>query len=354
MRNSISIFVLLLSSFAAFGQFSGQKDTLRFAPDSSYSRAIMRFKKDQLIFGTSKSGIIRYNEKNNYVSTVQPRDPNGEFRDLITVGSNNISGMVSGQNGIIVKNTMSCFVPSIQEEGVFFDDIVVYKKFLLILGDPVNDHFFLKARPLELQMAYELSPQIPTIKNQPEEACYAASGTTAQLVGKSDYVFVSGGKESARFHRFDLTDSTTYFVRDLPMVKGEGAGPFSVCFTDENHGVIVGGNYLQPKDSSGTCVYTEDGGKTWLRSTISPNGYRSCVTGKKNELFSCGTTGIDYSSDGGKTWTLFDTGNYCALLLEKRHLYATTNKGVCIRYTFPKRSKHRSELRWIDTRNKKF
>lgn len=337
MRNSISIIVLTISSFTAFSQIYTQKDSLRFAPDSSYSRAIMRFKNDQLIFGTSKSGIIRYNEKTNYVSTVQFRDPNGEFRDLIVIGSNNICGMVSGENGVIVQNAKSCLVPSIQHEGVFYDDILVYKKFLVILGDPVNNHFFLKASSLDVQLAYELSPQIPTIKNQPNEACYAASGTTAQLVGKSDYVFVSGGKESARFHRFDLKDSSTYFVRDLPMVKGEGAGPFSVCFTDKNHGVIVGGNYLQPKDTSGTCVYTEDGGKTWLKALVSPNGYRSCVTGSKKLLFSCGTTGIDFSTDGGKTWTKFDSGNYCALLLENNHLYATTNKGVCIRYALPKK-----------------
>lgn len=348
MRNSISIFVLIISSLTAFSQYQGQKDTLRFAPDSSYSRAIIRFNKTDLIFGTSKSGVIRYNEKTHYASSIFARNSNGEFRDLVVSGQH-IYGMVSGNHGEIElfgsikqKPPIDYHMPvSIRDSSIFYDDILVYKKFLLILGDPVDNHFFLKASPLDLQLAYELSPQIPLIKNQPDEACYAASGTTARLVGKSDYVFVSGGKQSARFHRFDLRDSTTYFVRDLPMVKGEGAGPFSVCFTDKNHGVIVGGNYLQPKDSSGTCVYTEDGGKTWLKSTVSPNGYRSCVTGNEKILFSCGTTGIDYSQDGGKTWTMFDSGNYCALLLEKNALYATTNKGVCIRYSFPKKKYQR-------------
>ncbi|ASS48882.1 MAG: hypothetical protein A3D31_05910 [Candidatus Fluviicola riflensis] len=335
MRNSISIFVLIISSFIAFGQFPGQKDTLRFAPDSSYSRAIVRFKKDQLLFGTSKSGVIGYNEKTKQTIPILPRNPNGEFRDLAFFGKN-ICGMVSGDNGVIDETMNSSATAMVEDPSVFYDDIVRYKNVLIVLGDPVEGRFFLKKAPISLSST-TFSLHLPTIKNQPDEACYAASGTTAQLVGKSDYVFVSGGKQSARFHRFDLLDSSTYFVRDLPMVKGEGAGPFSVCFTDEKHGAIVGGNYLQPKDTSGTCVYTEDGGKTWLKSTVSPNGYRSCVTGNKRILFSCGTTGIDYSQDGGKTWYEFDSGNYCALLLEKGALYATTNKGVCIRYKLSKK-----------------
>lgn len=342
MRNSISIFVLIVSSFTAFGQFNGQKDTLRFAPDSSYSRSIMRFKKDQLIFGTSKSGVIVFNEKTNTSSTLLNPHEFGEYRDLALL-KNTVLGMISGKSGVIVQEIHFQYRDQIEDDDVFYDALNVLKEQLIILGDPLNGHFFLRQSKITPGES-KVKIQLPVIPNQPEEACYAASGTTAQLVGKSDYVFVSGGKQSARFHRFDLTDSSSYFVRDLPMVKGEGAGPFSVCFTDENHGVIVGGNYLQPKDSSGTCVYTEDGGKTWLRSIISPNGYRSCVTGNKKILFSCGTTGIDYSSDGGKTWTQFDTGNYCALLLEKRCLYATTNKGVCIRYTFPKKSRRSSEM----------
>lgn len=352
MRNSISIFVLIVSSFTAYGQYLMQKDTLRFAPDSSYSRAIMRYNKTDLIFGTSKNGVISYSEKTSTPSQVLYPHEYGEYRDLVLF-KNSVLGMISGENGVIVQERHFVFESQIEDYSVFYDALNVFDESVIILGDPVNGHFFLRQSRLTPGDS-KVSIQLPVIPNQPEEACYAASGTTAQLVGKSDYVFVSGGKQSARFHRFDLTDSTTYFVRDLPMVKGEGAGPFSVCFTDENHGVIVGGNYLQPKDSTGTCVYTEDGGKTWMRSTISPNGYRSCVTGKKNELFSCGTTGIDYSSDGGKTWTQFDTGNYCALLLEKRCLYATTNKGVCIRYTFPKRSRRSSVMCRLEMGRKKF
>ncbi len=335
MRNLISIIVLTISSFTTFSQIYTQKDSLRFAPDSSYSRAIMRFKKDQLIFGTSKSGVIHYNEETKQASLYLARNPNGEFRDVAMFGQN-VCGMVSGDNGVIDETMNSSATAIVEDKGVFYDDLVRYKNGLILLGDPVNGHFFLKSAPISLGSATYFI-HLPTIENQPNEACYAASGTTAQLVGKSDYVFVSGGKESARFHRFDLRDSSTYFVRDLPMVKGDGAGPFSVCFTNATHGVVVGGNYLQPKDTSGTCVYTEDGGKTWLKAHVSPNGYRSCVTGTKKRLFSCGTTGIDFSTDGGKTWTKFDSGNYCALLLEKNRLYATTNKGICIRYTLPKK-----------------
>lgn len=330
MKNSIICFVLIVHNLIVSGQTFVQKDTLRFAPDSSYSRAIARFG-DDLLFGTSKTGVVLFNETTNSVSTTIPPSASGEFRDLV-IYKNRFYGMVSGDNGEL-RTILSSFGRNteISDPGVFYDDITLYKHHVIVLGDPVDGHFFLRESSLH-QLKNGKSLLIPAITCLPDEACYAASGTTAQVLKNGDYCFVSGGKNAARFHRFSLNDSSTYRCVNLPMTTGEGAGPFSVYFRDNKHGVIVGGNYTQPKDSSGTAVYTTDGGKTWLPSIKMPAGYRSCVTGFKKVLYACGTTGIDYSTDGGKTWNFFDSGNFCALLVEKGVLYATTNKGICIQY----------------------
>lgn len=330
MKNSIICFVLIVSNQIVYGQHFTRKDTLRFAPDSSYSRAIARFG-DQLLFGTSKTGVVLFDETTKSVSTSIPPSPSGEFRDLVTY-KNRFFGMVSGDNGEL-RTILASFGRSaeISDSGVFYDDITLYKHQAIVLGDPVDGYFFLRSVSLDL-LKTSTNLRLPHISCLPGEACYAASGTTAQVLKNGDYCFVSGGKDAARFHRFALKDSSTYHCVNLPMTKGEGAGPFSVYFRDKNNGVIVGGNYTQPKDTSGTAVYTTDGGKTWNSSAKMPTGYRSCVTGFKNMLYSCGSTGIDYSTDGGKTWNFFDSGNFCALLAEKGVLYATTNKGICIKY----------------------
>lgn len=328
MRNLISCFVLIVSH-SAFGQLFTQKDTLRFAADSSYSRSITRLREDILVIGTSKSGVILLNEETGSLSTIGAPHPDGEFRDLLVRDKKSIYAMISGDNGHVQRFYSLVKSPSIQNTGVFYDDLVLTRQGFIILGDPVDDHFFLRYVQESGKHAETTLPKIASI---PGEACYAGSGTTAQLVGKNDYCFVSGGGNAARFHRFSLKDTTTYFVKDLPMAKGDGAGPFSVCFTDSKNGAIVGGNYLQPNDTIGTAVYSIDGGKNWLPSTKQPRGYRCCVAGNSHLLFCAGSNGIDYSTDGGKTWHFFDKGYFCALLLEKNTLYATSNKGYCIRY----------------------
>lgn len=303
-----------------------RKDTLRFAADSSYSRAILRYE-GKLVFGTSKTGVISYDEQLHRPTTLIPPVPDGEFRDVI-VYHKQLIAMVSGNNGLLF--TPSDLHPILNVPGVFFDDLATNGREFSVLGDPVDGHFFLGFYH-SLADSIVISSRL-ILQNVGDEACYAASGTTGLYLPNGDYCFVSGGKSAVRFHKV-LGKFGAFLYPDLPMAIGEGAGPFSVHFTDNRNGAIVGGNYTQPKDTSGTAVYTTDGGITWHPAETMPGGYRSCVTGRKGLLFACGSNGIDVSTDGGKHWKPFDSGNYCALLLEKKTLYATTNKGTCIRYS---------------------
>lgn len=328
MKNSIAIFVLSFLGLSVFGQASENIDTLRFTADSSYSRSIVRYQ-GNLVFGTSKTGVIAWNESTRTAQTLIPSNRAGEFRDLL-VSKNCLFAITSGSDGILFKYHPKRGVQELtHEKGAFYDDIAILKSQIAILADPVNMQFNLK-------LWHERSAQFQSIAitSYPEEACYAASGTTAQFLPGGDYVFVSGGSSSVRFFRFNWKDTTHVTSVNLPLAKAEGAGPFSVFFWNDVEGVCVGGNYTKPHDAEGTACYTRDGGKTWFPSSTS--GYRSCVTGNDRLLLACGSNGIDYSQDGGKTWKSFQSGNFCALLLENKVLYATTNKGYCLRFELPK------------------
>lgn len=319
-------FLLLLLPVVALSQRGytwNSKDTLRFTGDSSYSRAILKQGKN-LYFGTSRSGVIRLNEKNGKCETLLPPTAAGEFRSIEMVGKK-VFGITSGDTGSIY-----CYDngPGIlyNEPHLFLDDMIRKGTELILLGDPVKHRFFLaKLRGTDYKFDLIAGPQ-----SFPNEACYAASATTVVFNGE-ELQFISGGADAVRIHRSE-PPYNNWVSTDLPMTKAEGAGPFSIHYIDGKRGMIVGGNYLLPKDTLACGLYTEDGGNSWHPSRNQPRGYRSCVTGNPEVQFCCGSTGIDFSVDGGKNWRTFDNGNFCTLLLVGKKLYATTGKGYCVRY----------------------
>ncbi len=321
MRNLIVISAVL-SPFFLLGQTGfSSKDTLQFASDSSYSRDIIRVGKE-LVFATSKNGVIALNEKKEETRQLIPGSPSGEFRSVISDGKT-VYGMVSGDHGEVWRTKGKDHLLVSKQAGMFFDDMARTDHSFVVLGDPVNNEFVLYRIDLTINKVASIEgPQ-----SIGDEACYAASGTTV-LTSGTTIIFISGGSSAVRYHRSD-DNGKTWTSTELPMQVGEGCGPFSIHFINEKDGMIVGGCYAKPNEPA-TALYTNDGGLTWHTTTTA--GYRSCVTGNENVQFTCGTTGIEISTDKGKTWQPFDKGNFCALLLEKRYLYATTNKGYCIRY----------------------
>lgn len=329
MRNLIVSIVLIAITKGLYGQLFFTIDTLRFTADSSYARGFTRMH-DNLIFGTSKTGIISYNEQTNTATTLFPAMPEGEFRDVLEY-QNQLYTITSGKSGFLVLVNAQNPAILYNDTAAFYDDLAANKSNLVLLGDPIDSTFLIRCWKKN-----SMRPSSITIPVLPNEACYAASGTTSQFLPNGDYAFVSGGGSVSRFHVVDLEDSSTVSSIHLPMKNGQGAGPFSFCFTSRKKGIIVGGDYTLPNETVGTACFTLDGGKSWTASQT--NGYRSCVVGNRQLLFACGTNGIDYSNDGGKTWKILTKGNFCTLRLEKSYLYATTNKGYCIRIHFNKKS----------------
>lgn len=141
----------------------------------------------------------------------------------------------------------------------------------------------------------------------PNEGAFAASGTCIATFGKKDVWFATGGPAARVFHSSDR--GVNWTVAETPLLHGESSrGIFSVLFWNENEGAVVGGDYKQPGQSDKTAAVTHDGGKTWTLSTAFPRGYRSGLgvlvspLNSHLSLVAVGTSGSDYSIDGGKEW----------------------------------------------------
>ena len=141
-----------------------------------------------------------------------------------------------------------------------------------------------------------------------DEGSFAASGTCVFTRGTREAWFGTGGQGGGRvFHSQD--GGQTWSIAKTPIRHdSEGAGIFSLAFTDALHGVAVGGDYMKPAESAGNLAITSDGGKTWMAPAgPAPGGYRSAVT-CGSVCVATGASGSDLSTDGGERWRSFDGG----------------------------------------------
>ncbi|HEX9981040.1 MAG TPA: oxidoreductase [Flavobacterium sp.] len=170
------------------------------------------------------------------------------------------------------------------------------------------------------------------------EAAFAASNTNLIVKGNQVWI-VSGGKKARVFNSTDKGKSWQVF--ETPIVQGEAmTGIFSADFYNENTGFISGGNYGKPESNNRNKAMTSDGGKTWqLVADNSGFGYASCVQfipgGKGKKIVSVGASGLQYSSDAGKSWTqlLADPTLYTIIFKDNKTAFAA-GKDKIIRITF--------------------
>lgn len=201
------------------------------------------------------------------------------------------------------------------DKNAFYDAIAFWDaQHGIALSDPVNGKYrLLTTNDGETWKILEPETMPAILKG---EGAFAASGTCLITVGKNDVYFVTGGAKVARvFHSKDRGKNWT--ATETPIQAGkESSGIFSIAFRDDQQGIIVGGDYQQPKQTQATVAITNDAGKTW-KLIEQPLPFLSAVTWANGRWIAAGTAGI-YTSTNGTTWKQLGEHNCNAVRLSQQ------------------------------------
>ena len=180
------------------------------------------------------------------------------------------------------------------------------------LSDPIDGKFLL-LNTTDGQLWNPLSSSnMPAAL--PSEGAFAASNTCLALSG-ADIFFGTGGPAARVFHSSD--SGRTWSVAETPITHGNASsGIFSIVRANEKTIAVVGGDYQDPKRTSGVAAYSLDEGKTWQLAAQQPGGYRSAVAHiNDGRWVAVGPTGEDISDDFGVHWKRTDSLNLNAAAL---------------------------------------
>jgi photosystem II stability/assembly factor-like uncharacterized protein len=198
-------------------------------------------------------------------------------------------------------------------KDAFFDAMAFWdRQHGLAVSDSVNGRFLIIATA-DGGKTWQAVPGDKLPPALPGEGAFAASGTCLITQGKQNAWLVTGVKTARVFRSTDRGRSWEVVAAPLRS-EAESSGIFSVAFRDAQNGVIVGGDYRQPKVAEQNAALTRDGGRTWMLTKQMPTGFRSGVVWVRAQrgwaLVAVGTSGSDVSLDEGATWQPLDQDNY--------------------------------------------
>lgn len=325
---SLFVFFVFLSCKSTFKVLE-RKDIIL---DSLSIRAIYPTINGVWFGGTnSKAGFVSFqNEAETKIVKLQKEIT--DFRSM-TYANNSIYVLNAGTPAnMYTLNTFgnsatSNLIYTENGEKVFYDSMFIDVKTGLgiVIGDPTENCLSVLLTENSGKSWQKISCDLLP-KTVEGEAAFAASDTNVKIVDGVIYI-ISGGTKSRLFISEDK--GSTWQVFDTPIIQGKAmTGAFSMDFYNKRKGIIVGGNYENQKDNSINKAITNDGGKTWIIvSKDNAFGYASCVQFKPNSLrkvlFTCGTSGVYYSTNFGENWTkiLDDTDFYTLRFIGKNNIY---------------------------------
>lgn len=232
-----------------------------------------------------------------------------EFRDIQAFDSNKAVIMAIASPGIILKTRdggKSWYkVFEDTTSGMFLDAMDFDEAGIngLVAGDPLpNDsRIYFAMTQNQGESWHNVTGNSTMFKTVEGEAMFASSGTNLAFPS----AVVTGGKASRIFYNGIFT---------LPIMQGtESTGANSIAISpDGRNAVVVGGDFSNDKLNTNNCVLIQLKRRPVFGiPSTPPHGYRSCVIyTAKNDLVTCGSSGTDISTDGGRNWQNISTASF--------------------------------------------
>jgi len=252
---------------------------------------------------------------------VIPRAADLDFRDVYGVDANTayLLSAGEGEKSRIYKTTDGGTTWSLQftnhESKGFFDGFAFWDATNgIAFSDPVDGHF-LVIRTADGGATWREIPRANMPGALPDEAAFAASGSSITVAG-SNHVWIGTGGSVARV--FYSTDrGLTWSVANTPITSGaSSAGIFSIYAVSPQLVFVVGGDYRKENESSLNVAKSIDGGRTWLPGPQLP-GYRSAIGAVRSEdtdvYIAVGPSGTEFMRSYGGPWVSLGTVGYDAV-----------------------------------------
>lgn len=267
---------------------------------------------ERLIWIGGTGGTLRRSSDGGATwADVAPPDSQGlDFRDVATLGARHVVALTAGPGAasrlFVTRDAGRTWTTAwaTTDERAFLDGVAFWDaRRGLAFGDPVDGRLMLL---LTRDGGRTWSAAARPPEMAPDEAAFAASGTSVAVHGRRRAWIGTGGSRARVLRTSD--GGATWSAAVTPLRHATpSAGVFSVVFWSALDGVAVGGDYKQPADATGSAAFTRDGGRTWTPAEKLPGGFRSAVarvgSGTRPRLIAVGTNGADVSDDGGRTWT---------------------------------------------------
>jgi photosystem II stability/assembly factor-like uncharacterized protein len=252
-----------------------------------------------------------------------------DFRDIEAFDSNTAVIMAVAEPAVILKTKdggqtwKEVFRDT--TAGMFLDAMDFADGYGTVIGDPVNKKIFM-AYTEDRGDSWKISSITNNIPVADGEAFFASSGTNVKLSAGKFPVFVSGGKKSAIYF-----SSTSDHL--LPLSQGQestGANSLALSPGKSLKGIVVGGDFTKDTATAGNCTLITLMPFTSQQPKTPPHGYRSCVEYiTENKLITCGTSGVDISTDGGTNWQLISKESFhvCQKAKKGRSVFLAGSNG---------------------------
>jgi photosystem II stability/assembly factor-like uncharacterized protein len=253
--------------------------------------------------------------------SVIPEPADLDFRDVHGVDANTayVLSAGEGEKSRIYKTTDGGTTWSLQftnhEAKGFFDGFAFWDANSgIAFSDPVDGRF-LVIRTTDGGAHWSEIPRANMPGALPDEAAFAASGSSIAVAGRDDVWIATGGSATRVFHSTDR--GATWSIANTPITGGSpSAGIFSIYAASPQLVFVVGGDYRKENELSLNFAKSIDGGRTWLPGRQLP-GYRSAISAVRSEddgvYVAVGPSGTDFMRSYGGPWISIGTVGYDAV-----------------------------------------